>query len=84
MVHNECTTNSSNAFCVTALPHKTLIATLVIFFTAKISTFILATFLSIFIQLSQFLKIIIPDDYYVQVLFQFMPVTSLKLDLMLR
>jgi len=53
--------NSPNAFCVTALPCKILIAISVFFsLLRKRHYFIFAISLSIFIQISQFLK----ESYY--------------------
>jgi len=64
-----CIINPPNALCVTALPCKILFAILVLFFTAKTSLFY---FGNIFVNFHSYFTIferIIPDNYYLQVLF---------------
>ena len=73
-----------NAFCVTALRRKTLIAILVLFCTAKNVSFILPNFLRNCHSNFTVFEKIKPDDYYLHVLSLMLTLESrLKLGLML-
>ena len=81
VVKRLCIINPPNAFYVTALPCKILIAILVVFLQLKMSLFCSGNV--IFCQISTVFVGIKTDEYYCQVLFQLTLEISLKLTLML-